>query len=258
MTYRNTHTQPRGYRARPVIKYAVPVDLEPGLTSGRPIEHLPTKDGYDRWAEIYDSEENPLIVLEERYLPPLLGDVRDLAVVDLGCGTGRQAIRLAAAGARVTAVDFSDGMVAKARDKAGWDRVEFITHDLTRPLPFRDQCFDRVLSCLVLDHISDVVAFFSECRRVCRHDGFVLISVFHPALMLQGIQARFIDPVTGRDVRPASHANQISDYVMGAMRSGLTIAHMSEHVVDDEMAARVPRTANYRGWPLLLLMKLRP
>jgi len=233
-------------------------DFEPGLRPDRAIEHLPTKEGYDRWADIYDAEDNPLILLEEKHLPPLLGDVRDLAVADLGCGTGRHTLRLAALGARVTALDFSDGMVARARGKSGWERVEFIAHDLTRRLPFSDRCFDRVLSCLVLDHIGDITAFFSECRRVCRRDGFVLISVFHPALMLQGIQARFIDPATGREVRPASHANQISDYVMGAVRSGLTLEHMSEHAVDAELAARSPRAAKYRGWPLLLLMKLRP
>jgi len=222
------------------------------------IEHLPTREGYDRWAPIYDGEDNPLVLLEERHLTPLLGDVRGLDLVDLGCGTGRQAVRLAAAGARVTAVDFSDGMVAKARGKPGWDRVRFVAHDLTRPLPFAEQAFDRVLSCLVLDHIGDLAAFFSECRRVCRPDGFVLVSVFHPALMLRGIQARFIDPATGRDVRPASHANQVSDYVMGVVRSGLRLEHMSEHAVDDELAARSPRSAKYLGWPLLLLLRLRP
>jgi len=64
----------------------------------QPIEHLSTREGYDRWSEIYDEEDNPLIVLEERYLPDLLGDVRGLDLVDLGCGTGRHAVRIAAAG----------------------------------------------------------------------------------------------------------------------------------------------------------------
>jgi SAM-dependent methyltransferase len=222
------------------------------------IEHLPTREGYDRWAAIYDAEDNPLVLLEEQHLAPLLGDVRGLDVVDLGCGTGRHAVRLAAAGARVTAVDFSDGMVAKARGKPGWDRVRFVAHDLTQTLPFAEQSFDRVLSCLVLDHIGDLAAFFSQCRRVCRGDGFVLVSVFHPAMMLRGIQARFIDPEAGRDVRPASHGNQVSDYVMGVLRSGLRLEHMSEHAVDDALAARSPRVAKYLGWPLLLLMRLRP
>ncbi len=228
------------------------------IESNQLIEPLPTREGYDRWSEIYDDEANPLIVLEERYFPDLLGDVRGLDVVDLGCGTGRHAVRLAAAGARVTAVDFSEGMVAKARRKAGWDRVRFVAHDLTQALPFADRSFHRVLVCLVLDHIGDLTGFLSECRRVCRPDGFVLVSAFHPALMLCGIQARFIDPATGRDVRPASCAHQISDYVMAVVRSGLTFDHLSEHAVDDEVVVRSPRAAKYRGWPLLLLVRLRP
>jgi ubiquinone/menaquinone biosynthesis C-methylase UbiE len=227
-------------------------------TASQPIEHLSTKEGYDRWATIYDDEDNPLIMLEERHLSGLLGDVHDLDVVDLGCGTGRHAVRLVAAGARVTAVDFSDGMVAKACRKQGWEQVQFIVHDLTQGLPFPARSFDRVLSCLVLDHLSDLPAFFAECRRVCRPEGFVLVSLFHPALLLRGLQARFIDPITGRDVRPASYRNQISDYVMGAVRSGLTLEHMSEHAVDEELATRSPRSAKYQGWPLLLLMRLRP
>ncbi|HKC10085.1 MAG TPA: class I SAM-dependent methyltransferase [Methylomirabilota bacterium] len=224
----------------------------------RPVEYLPTKEGYDRWAAIYDTEDNPVILLEEQHLDPLLGDVCNLTVADLGCGTGRHTIRLAGAGARVTALDFSDGMVARARGKPGWERVEFIAHDLSERLPLPDRSFDRVLSCLVLDHISDLPRFFSECRRVCREDGFVLVSVFHPALMVHGIQARFVDPMSGVEIRPASCGNQISDYVMGAARSGLTLEHMSEHTVDDDLAARSPRAAKYRGWPLVLLMKLRP
>jgi len=224
----------------------------------QPIEHLSTREGYDRWSEIYDEEDNPLIVLEERYLPDLLGDVRGLDLVDLGCGTGRHAVRIAAAGARVTAVDFSEGMVAKARSKPGWNSVRFVAHDLTQRLPFPDRSFHRVLACLVLDHIGDLAGFFSECRRVCRPDGFVLVSGFHPALMLRGIQARFIEPTTGRDVRPASYAHQISDYVMGAVRSGLTLEYVSEHAVDQEVVVRSPRAATYLGWPLLLLMRLRP
>lgn len=222
------------------------------------IERLSTRDGYDRWSEIYDTEDNALIALEQARLVPLLGDVDGLRVADLGCGTGRHALRLATAGASVTALDYSDGMVGQARDKPGWERVHFVGHDLTRPLPLLDADFDRVLCCLVLDHIRDLVGFFSECRRVCRADGFVLVSVMHPAMMLRGIQAHFTDPRTGCDVRPASVPNQIADYVMAVIRAGLVFDHLSEHAVDEQLAARSPRAAKYLGWPMLLLMRLRP
>src|SRR5262245_24425976 len=97
---------------------------------------LSTREGYDRWAEIYDRDGNPLTALEEPELDRLLGDVAGLDVVDVGCGTGRHALRLAARGANVTAVDFSEGMLAQAREKEGAERVHWLVHDLTDlPLP---------------------------------------------------------------------------------------------------------------------------
>jgi len=80
----------------------------------------------------------------------------------------------------------------------------------------------------------------------------------HPAMMLKGVQARFTDPATGRKIGPASHPNQISDYVMANVRAGLEIEHISEHAVDAALVARSPRSEKYLGWPLLLMMKLVP
>jgi malonyl-CoA O-methyltransferase len=78
----------------------------------------------------------------------------------------------------------------------------------------------------------------------------------HPAMMLRGIQARFTDPATGHEVRPRSYPHQVCDYVMGAVRAGLILDHLSEHIVDDALAAQSPRAVKYLGWPLLLLMRL--
>lgn len=220
------------------------------------IEELSTRDGYDRWAEIYDTDGNPLIAIEEPQVDRLLGDIRDRAVLDVGCGTGRHALRLAAAGARVTAIDFSEHMLAKARAKPHAENVTFIVHDLAHPLPATDASFDRVVCGLVVDHIADLAALFAEVRRVCR--GHIVVSVMHPAMMLRGVQARFIDPATGRETRPASQPHQISDYVMAAVRAGLTIDHLGEHAVDDALAATMPRAERYRGWPMLFIMRLAP
>src|SRR5436309_7019436 len=82
---------------------------------------LPTREGYDRWAALYDADPNPLVALEEPWVDRLLGDVRGLSVLDLGCGTGRHALRLEAAGAVVHAIDFSEAMLDQARRKPGAD-----------------------------------------------------------------------------------------------------------------------------------------
>lgn len=222
-----------------------------------PGEIVPTDVGYDRWAEVYDAEDNPLVLLEEIYIAPLIGDVAGFHIADIGCGTGRHAIRLAAARAKVTALDFSEGMLERARAKPGANTVQFIRHDLTQPFPLENGSFDRVLCCLVLDHIADLKGFFGELSRICKPGGFVLISVMHPAMMLRGVQARFIEPASRRRIYPKSQPNQISDYLMAAVHSGLQLEHMSEHAVDSKLAETSPRAAKYLGWPLLLLMQFK-
>lgn len=231
---------------------------DPTHLPNSPCDIVPTREGYDRWAEIYDDEDNPLISLEAPQVERLMGDVRGLDVIDIGCGTGRHALRWAAAGARVTAIDFSEGMLAKARARAGAEAVRFLVHDLVAPLPFDDATFGRVACCLVLEHICGLKQLFREFRRICRADGVIVISVMHPAMMLRGITARFTDPATGRETRPAGVRNQICDYVMAAVGAGLSIDGMSEHAVDDALATRSPRARKYLGWPMLLMMRLRP
>lgn len=187
---------------------------------------LPTEAGYDRWAEVYDSEDNPLVLLEQDHIHSLIGDMPGLTVADIGCGTGRHAIRAAKFGALVTAIDFSGEMLERARRKPGAELVTFLRHDVAQPLPLASDSFDRVLCCLVLDHIIGLEELFCEFRRVCRGDGFIVVSVVHPAMNLRGVQARFIDPVSGRRFSPASHAHEISDYVMAGRRAGLRLDHL--------------------------------
>jgi ubiquinone/menaquinone biosynthesis C-methylase UbiE len=229
-----------------------------GNPAATDMDIVSTRAGYDRWAEIYDGEDNPLVRLEERHIGALAGDLASLAVADIGCGTGRHALKWAAAGARVTAVDFSIAMLKRARSKPGAQAVTFIRHDLAKRLPLPGAAFDSVFCCLVLDHIGGLDRLFRELARLCRPTGCVIISVMHPAMSLRGVQARFIDPVTGRRISPAGHAHTMSDYLMAAVRAGLKLEHVSEHAADAALVARSSRAARYRGWPMLLLMKLAP
>jgi malonyl-CoA O-methyltransferase len=212
--------------------------------------------GYDCWADIYDHEGNPLIALEEPVVQGALGDVRGLAVLDLGCGTGRHALWLAQAGARVTAVDFSEGMLEQARRKPGADAVRFLAHDLLRPLPFPDRAFDRVVSGLVLEHLADLGAFFAEVRRVLRPGGRAVVSAMHPAMFLKGVRARFTDPATGAKVQPGSVDHSLGDFVMSAVRAGLRLEDVVERAPDEALAARYPRAERYVGWPMLVVLRL--
>jgi len=213
------------------------------------------RSGYDRWATIYDREANPLIALEEPVVREALGDVAGLSALDLGCGTGRHSVWLASAGATVTGIDFSEGMLEAARRKAG--AVRFLAHDLHQRLPLADGVFDRVVSGLVLEHLRELDAFFAEARRVLRPGGRAVVSAMHPAMFLKGVQARFTDPDSGEKVQPGSVAHSVGDFVMAAVRAGFTLEGVDERAPDADFAARYPRAEKYVDWPMLVVLRLR-
>jgi malonyl-CoA O-methyltransferase len=218
---------------------------------------LPTRDGYDRWAATYDTMGNWLLELEEPEVDRALGDLKDLDVLDVGAGTGRHALRIAERGARVTAVDFSEEMLARARQKAGAEDVRWLMHDVARPLPFAANSFDRVLSALVLEHIpvDELATFFLDLGRVVRDDGVIVVTAMHPAMFQKGVSANFRDE--GGEVRPRSYVATLSDYVMGAIQAGLVIVGLAERSVDEGLAARNERSRKWLGSPALFVMTLK-
>lgn len=217
---------------------------------------MDVQGGYDRWAAVYDHDGNPLQALEGPVVREAVGDPRGLTVLDLGCGTGRHALWLAASGARVTAVDFSEGMLAQARLKPGAEAIRFITHDLHQPLPFPDASFDLVVSGLVLEHLQQLTGFFREARRVLRPGGRAVVSAMHPAMFLRGAQARFTDPATGEVVQPGSLPHPIGEFIMAAVWAGFRLDGVEEYAPDAAFAERFPRAEKYLGWPMLVVLRL--
>jgi len=222
---------------------------EPGPT-------VPTREGYDRWSEVYDHDHNPLLLIEGPEVIRMLGGIRGLRVADVATGTGRHSVRMANEGARVIGFDFSRGMLAQARAKPGAERVKFVIADCSRRLPVRDETFDRVVCALLADHVHLLEGLFNELKRICRREGFIVLTTVHPTLHLVGVRARFRDPVSCEKVYPASYEHKVSDFVMGATRAGLRFDEISEHAFTAQMARELPQAAHYECWPVLLAMKL--
>lgn len=212
--------------------------------------------GYDRWATVYDHDANPLVALEEPIVRAAIGDPEGLKVLDLGCGTGRHALWLAGAGAQVTAVDFSPGMLAEAERKPGAETVRFLPHDLHEPLPFPSATFELVVSGLVLEHLADLDGVFAEAYRVLKPGGRAVVSAMHPEMFLHGVQARFTDPETGEKVQPGSLPHTLEAFLTAAAGAGFRVHKVSEHAADEDLAKRYPRAAKHVGRRMLVVLEL--
>jgi SAM-dependent methyltransferase len=102
-----------------------------------------------------------------------------MRVLDLACGHGRIANRLAARGAAVTGLDATPLFLTRAREDAAERglQVEYVEGDM-RSLPWSDATFDRVVNWFTaFGYFSDEEnrGVLREARRVLRPDGMLLI-----------------------------------------------------------------------------------
>ena len=114
--------------------------------------------------------------LEERLLLDRIGPVRDLRVLDVGCGDGVLATRLAQGGATVTGLDASADMLAAARrrTKAAGVDVDLVEGEAGDP-PFPAGHFDCVVSVATLCFVHDPRQAIREMVRVLQPGGRLIL-----------------------------------------------------------------------------------
>jgi ubiquinone/menaquinone biosynthesis C-methylase UbiE len=117
-------------------------------------------------------------------------------VLDVGCGTGTQALRLARAhaDAEVTGIDGDAKVLAIARAKLARAGARVtLDEGLATSLPYPAARFDRVVSTLVFHHLvdADKRRAASEIRRVLAPGGmFLLVDFGPPRNLLERLGAR--------------------------------------------------------------------
>lgn len=89
-------------------------------------------------------------------------------LLEIGAGTGWQALELEKRGYDVSAIDLPS---SKYRE----NRIRTITDYDGKEIPFEDNVFDIVFSSNVFEHVPHIVEFQKEIHRVLKPDGYALV-----------------------------------------------------------------------------------
>ncbi|MFN8017386.1 MAG: methyltransferase domain-containing protein [Acidimicrobiales bacterium] len=201
----------------------------------------------------------------------LLGTVEGARILDLGCGTGRNAVALAQQGAKVIAVDESADVLAGARERAEAAdvRVELHQAGLAELAFLRSDSIDAAISVMALATADDLARVFRQVHRVLKPEAALVCSFPHPAFAM--IDPRGADPLRivrayddptpqtwelgGHDV--VDHPRTFSDLFTTFQRANFRVDQVIEPTASGA-AGREPEDADVmRTVPATLLLRAR-
>jgi SAM-dependent methyltransferase len=118
----------------------------------------------------------------------LCGDVKGKRVLDLGCGSGENAIAFSKDGAHVIALDRSAAQLSLARKlaDAAETRVEWHEGDVADLAFLRADSIDLAFAACVLGEVDDVDRLFRQVHRVLRPGAPFVFSIEHPMALAVG------------------------------------------------------------------------
>ena len=99
-------------------------------------------------------------------------------VLECACGTGMLSVPVAGVCRHLTATDFSENMLKRAKKNCREsDNISF-THADIMNLPFEDNSFDKVVAANVIHLLDEPMKALCELRRVCRNGGQLIIPTY--------------------------------------------------------------------------------
>ncbi len=199
---------------------------------------MQTQDAYNTWAKTYDEVLNKTRDVEAHALKLILSKIIFTNCLEIGCGTGKNTAWFIETGKQITAVDLSEEMLAKAKEKITSDNVEFIQADITNGWGFASKKYDVVSFSLVLEHILNINHIFKEASKVLNAAGKIYIGELHPFKQYAGSKARFETENGTQVVECFTH--HISDFINAAKNYGLALIELDEHF-DDGNNNEIPR-----------------
>ncbi len=153
---------------------------------------------YDRISPYYDHMELFLEkVVFSRWRRKVFEYLDGDSILEVGVGTGKN-VDFYPVGKSITAIDFSGGMLRRARRRAKSKRVKVDLVDMdVQDLRFRNQSFDIIFGTFVFCSVPDPVRGLQEIKRVCNKGGrIILLEHVRPGGALLGKIFDLLNPIT--------------------------------------------------------------
>lgn len=208
------------------------------------MEELDVEEGYRLWAETYDSRPNPLVDIEEPIVRAMIDQLPPGIAVDAACGTGRQAAYLQQRGHHVIAIDASDAMLKKARQRVPTAEIRPGT---LLELPVADAGADLAICTLALTHTNDLERPIAELARIVRPGGRVILSDAHPVAVMTGGQA-FFRSADGARAFVQNHVHWPSHYLKEFRKTSLSVLDCREPEMDQVTVEKLAPMSTTRHW----------
>ena len=109
-----------------------------------------------------------------RVLLKLVEPNSDATYLDLGCGNGELAARVASTigTPHVYGIDSSEKLIYEAQEKG----MRAKRYNLNRRLLWHDSVFDVITASQIIEHLDDTDLFIKEIRRMLKPEGYAIIS----------------------------------------------------------------------------------
>jgi malonyl-CoA O-methyltransferase len=200
------------------------------------------QEAYSDWSATYDSDRNLTRDLDRAVADQVLAPLRCKSVLEIGCGTGKNTELLARIAERVHAIDFSSGMIERAKAKLALPNVSFEVADVTQRWPCEDGAFDLIVCNLVLEHVENLSFIFSEASRVLIGSGRFFVCELHPFRQYQGTVARFQRAQDTTHITAFVH--HLTDFTHAADRNGLSLVSTNEWWHEEDQG-KPPRLVSF-------------
>lgn len=122
----------------------------------------------------------------------------DEHILEVGVGTGL-ALPMYPRHCRIVGIDFSEGMLAKAREKAEAHRLDHVQlHRMDAgAMEFQDDSFDTVVAAYVVTAVPDYRKVVNEMIRVCRPGGrIIMLNHFSNGNKVIAAVEKVLSPIT--------------------------------------------------------------